>query len=185
MLNSSVNEPGVVVEVTAAHDRYEAALMANDLATLDGLFWSSADTLRFGANDASYGIDAIREFRRTRRTTELARTVSHFTVVTFGDDSGITTIEFERDVSGVTRHGRQTQVWRRFADQGWKIVSAHVSLLDEVSGVVRAGRLIGLKIPAAHWAGVHQQLTRSAAFAQLLTGFPLPDDVEAAPVFRP
>jgi hypothetical protein len=185
VINSRVNDPAVIAAVTAAHEEYETALMANDIDVLDRLFWDSPETLRFGATEASYGAQSIAAFRRARSAAGLARTVANFKAVTFGDDTGITTVEFERVVDGVARHGRQTQVWRRFDQLGWKIVSAHVSLVDEGAYLEQAARRVGLDIPARHRTGVQQQLTRATAFADLLTGFPLTDDVEAAPVFRP
>src|SRR6478752_7644793 len=112
VVNSRVNEPAVIAEVTAAHDDYETALMANDIDSLDRLFWNAPEALRFGATEASYGAAAIAAFRRARSAIGLARTVFNFTAVTFGDDTGVTTIEFEREVGGVPRRGRQTQVWR-------------------------------------------------------------------------
>ena len=41
-----INIPEVVAEVTAAFERYEAALVANDVSVLDELFWDSPLTLR-------------------------------------------------------------------------------------------------------------------------------------------
>jgi hypothetical protein len=183
--NARVNDAAVLAAVTAVHDQYEAALMANDIETLDRLFWDSPETLRFGATEASYGAAAIAGFRRARSAIGLARTVAHFKAVTFGDDIGITTVEFDREVGGVPRHGRQTQVWRRFDEGGWKIVSAHVSLVDEGGDLEQAARRVGLDIPPSHRAGVQRQLARTTALAGLVTGFPLADDVEAAPVFCP
>jgi hypothetical protein len=185
VLNTRVNEPAVVAAVAAAHDEYEAALMANDIETLDRLFWESPDTLRFGATEASYGTAAIAAFRRARSAIGLARTVFNFKAVTFGDDMGVTTIEFTREVEGVPRHGRQTQVWHRFDNLGWKVVSAHVSFVDEGAYVDQAARLGGLDVPARHQAGVQRHITMAAGFARLLTEFPLADDVDAAPVFQP
>jgi hypothetical protein len=183
---SRINDPATIAAVTAAHERYEAALMANDIAALDGLFWQSPEAMRFGAGEASYGAEAIAEFRRARSPIGLARTVSNFKAVSFGDDAGVTTVEFERVVQGTLRHGRQTQVWHRFDDLGWKIVSAHVSLVDDSSGDLdRTARLIGLEIPASHRHGVQQQFARASGFAKLVIDFSLPDDIEAAAVFRP
>jgi hypothetical protein len=45
--------------------------------------------------------------------------------------------------------------------------------------------LVGLSIDPAYRAAVAQQLTALLGVARLVTEFPLPDDVEAAPVFRP
>ena len=48
-----INIPTVVAEVTEAFLRYERALVANDVATLDTLFWKSPHTLRFGIGEKS------------------------------------------------------------------------------------------------------------------------------------
>jgi hypothetical protein len=62
-------------------------------------------------------------------------------VVTFGTDTAITTNRIRRATAGpIVRHGRQTQVWRRF-DEGWRIVSAHISF------IAAAAVLYGCGIP--------------------------------------
>lgn len=123
-----INDPNLVAELTQLYLKYETALVENDLAVLDELFWESADVVRFGATENLYGIEAIRQFRSDRPTQDLARTIDHLKVVTFGEDTAAVTLEFARTIKGVTRHGRQSQMWRKLPE-GWKIVSAHVSLL--------------------------------------------------------
>lgn len=125
MIDSPAN---LIAELTQLYRIYETALCTNDLATLDALFWESADVVRFGATENLYGIDEIRQFRQNRPTQDLAREISHLTVVPFGDDTAAITLEFRRTIQGVARSGRQSQFWRKFP-QGWRIVSAHVSLL--------------------------------------------------------
>ena len=124
-----VNDPQTVAELTALAWQYERALVTNDVPVLDALFWDAPEVVRFGATENLYGGDGIRAFRNARPAVNLAREVRHLRVVTFGDDTGAVTLEFVRVVDGVTRHGRQSQTWRRFADGGWKVVSAHVSIL--------------------------------------------------------
>lgn len=125
---SQINHPALVAELTQLYLTYEQALCENDLTVLDDLFWDSPEVVRFGATENLYGIDAIRAFRQGRSVQDLAREISHLKVVTFGDDTATVTLEFCRTIAGVPRSGRQSQVWRKFP-QGWKIVSAHVSLL--------------------------------------------------------
>jgi hypothetical protein len=48
-----------------------------------------------------------------------------------------------------------------------------------------AARLIDLPIAAEHRPGVVQAMGVIAAAARLVMEFPLPDDLEAAPVFEP
>lgn len=118
----------LVLELTQLYLQYEKALVENDLAVLDALFWDSPDVVRFGATENLYGIAEIRAFRRDRPTNDLARTLSNLKVVTFGEDTAAITLEFDRTINGIPRKGRQSQFWRKFPE-GWKIVSAHVSLL--------------------------------------------------------
>ena len=125
-----INDPALVAELTALYLTYEKALVENDLATLDNLFWDSPDVLRFGATENLYGMEAIKAFRQGRPTKNLERDISNLKVVTFDADTAIVTLEFQRLTDTVLRTGRQSQVWRKLP-QGWKIVSAHVSLLPE------------------------------------------------------
>lgn len=119
-----INRPDIVAQVTAAHDRYEAALAVNDLDTLDELFWDDGLTLRYGPNGSLYGHAAISAFRRGRAIAGVERTVTKSVITTFGDDFATTNIEYVRP-DGETV-GRQSQAWARFGD-GWHIVAAHVS----------------------------------------------------------
>ena len=119
-----INLPEVVAEVTAAFERYEQALVGNDVATLDALFWQSPHTLRYGATENLYGIAEIQAFRQSRPSQGLQRTVQRTAIVTYGRDAACTHIEFSRE--GQSRIGRQTQTWMR-TPEGWRVVSAHVS----------------------------------------------------------
>jgi hypothetical protein len=121
-----INRPDVLAEVHAVFERYERALVGNDIATLDELFFDSPSTVRYGAGENLYGIDAIRRFRIDRPPTGLAREVLRTQITTYGDRFATTHIEFRR--IGSERTGRQTQVWMK-APEGWRVVSAHVSLI--------------------------------------------------------
>ena len=48
-----------------------------------------------------------------------------------------------------------------------------------------ASKLIGLRIPPEHRPGVIQAMAVITGAAALVMEFPLPDDVQAAPVFEP
>lgn len=128
-----VDRDDVRAEVEAVFGRYERALIGNDLATLDALFWNDARTVRYGASEALYGIEEIREFRRGRAAAGLDRTLRRTVVTTFGRDLATTSTLFFRD-SAAGRTGRQQQTWVRFAD-GWRIVAAHVSIVTDGAGV--------------------------------------------------
>jgi len=121
-----INLPDVVAEVTAALERYETALVSNDVQELDTLFWNSPHTLRYGAGENLYGYDAIRAFRAQRSPQGLARRVLRTAVTTYGRDFATANLEFQRD--GSERTGRQSQTWMR-TPQGWRVVAAHVSLM--------------------------------------------------------
>lgn len=121
-----INLPDVLAEVTAAVERYEAALVSNDVQVLDTLFWNSPHTLRYGAGENLYGYDEIRAFRAQRSPQGLAREVLRTAITTYGRDFATANLEFQRE--GSTRIGRQSQTWMR-TPQGWRVVSAHVSLM--------------------------------------------------------
>ncbi|WP_315136207.1 oxalurate catabolism protein HpxZ [Achromobacter marplatensis] len=121
-----INLPDVVAEVTAAFERYETALVNNQVDVLDTLFWDSTHTLRYGAGENLYGYDAIRAFRAGRSPQGLARRVLRTAITTYGTDFATANLEFQRD--GSERIGRQSQTWMR-TPAGWRVVSAHVSLM--------------------------------------------------------
>lgn len=121
-----INAPDVLAEVEALFARYEAALVSNDIATLDGLFWESELVVRYGNGENLYGISALRAFRAARPQVDLARTITKTVITTFGRDLATANCEYERTGSGLV--GRQTQTWCRLGE-GWRIVSAHVSFL--------------------------------------------------------
>lgn len=178
-----INQPEVVATIAALHEEYEAALVSNQVEKLIGFFWDSEHALRFGVAESLYGAKQIEEFRKNRPAVDLQRTVFNPTIVTFGDDTAIVTIEFSRTVQGSPRHGRQSQVWRRF-NQDWKIVSAHVSLVP-VPYMDQAAALVGISIPAEFRDGVRINLERMSHIARPLLDFPIDDSVESAPVFLP
>jgi hypothetical protein len=123
---NEINNPQVLAEVSAVFERYEAALVANDVATLDELFWASPHTLRYGVGENLYGIDAIRAFRAARPATGLAREILQTRITTYGDSFATANVEFQR--VGASRSGRQSQTWLKTPD-GWRVVAAHVSLI--------------------------------------------------------
>ncbi len=119
-----INLPGVVTEVRAAFERYEKALVANDVAVLDELFWDSPHTLRYGVTENLHGYAAIRAFRAARSPAGLARELRNTVITTYGRDFATANTEFVRGA----KTGRQSQTWMRTA-AGWRVVCAHVSLL--------------------------------------------------------
>ena len=123
-----INRPEVVAEVTAACDRYEKALVTNDVTTLGELFWNSPHVLRYGPAENLHGFDQIAGFRAARSPLNLQRTVLKRVITTFGDDFATANVEFQRPPA--TRIGRQSQTWARTPD-GWKVVAAHVSYLQD------------------------------------------------------
>ena len=125
-MNLDINLPDVLKEVSAEFARYEQALVSNDVAVLDELFWNSPHTLRYGAGENLYGYQAICDFRAGRPAQGLERTVLKTVITTYGQDFATANIEFQR--AGAAKPGRQSQTWMRTAD-GWRVVAAHVSLL--------------------------------------------------------
>ena len=124
----TVNEPEVLAEVTAAVDAYETALMTNDVEALDGFFRDAPETVRYGVAENLYGFAEIAAFRIGRTGGSPRRSRLRTEITTFGRDFAIANVEFLRE--GAKQSGRQSQAWIR-TEKGWKIASAHVSLLED------------------------------------------------------
>lgn len=116
--------PEVHAEVTAAFMRYEKALVSNDVAVLDELFWNNERTIRYGATEILHGYAEIMAFRASRPSVGLDRTLIRTEISTYGRDFATANTTFDRN--GKT--GRQSQTWVRMPE-GWRVVSAHVSFL--------------------------------------------------------
>ena len=124
-----IDLPEVVAEVKAAFERYERALVANDVATLDELFRNDPRTIRYGAAENLYGHAEIAAFRRRVRRHGLARILSRTVISTYGRDYAVASTLYHR-ASVPGKIGRQMQTWVRFTE-GWRVVAAHVSLIDK------------------------------------------------------
>jgi hypothetical protein len=124
-----IDLPEVVAEVRAAFDRYERALVSNDVTTLNALFHDDARTIRYGAAENLYGHAQIAAFRQARSPENLSRSLSKAMITTYGRYFAVASTLFRRDATG-GKIGRQMQTWVRFPE-GWRVVAAHVSLIDE------------------------------------------------------
>jgi hypothetical protein len=124
-----VDLPDVVAEVRAEFERYERALVTNDVAALDDFFRDDPRTIRYGVNENLYGFAEIAAFRAARVPVAQNRKLSRTMITAYGRDVAVATTLYERP-SAPGRLGRQMQTWVRFPE-GWKIVAAHVSLLEE------------------------------------------------------
>jgi len=123
-----INRPDVLAEVTAAFDRYERALLANDVATLGELFWNDPRVLRYGPTENLYGYEQIAGFRAARSPANLERTIVRKVITSFGDAFATANVEFLRPPA--TAIGRQSQSWAKMPG-GWKVVAAHISMVAE------------------------------------------------------
>lgn len=121
-----IDNPAVIAEARAVFDRYEAAIAGNDTDVLDASFWPDPRTVRFGVTEILYGIEAIRAFRATVQSYA-PRITRKVHITAFGQDFACTHLEYERVGTGLI--GRETKIMVRLPDHGWRVVSAHVSLL--------------------------------------------------------
>ena len=128
-----IDIPDVLADVTAQFQRYEKALVSNDVAVLDELFHKDARTLRYGVAENLYGYSEIASFRAARSPIGLGRTTARTLITTYGRDTAVASTLFYRETLR-GKVGRQMQTWVRFAE-GWRIVAAHVSIIDEPKGI--------------------------------------------------
>lgn len=190
-LAAQINDAEVVAEITAISDQYERALIENRVEELKALFWDSPLALRFGVTEELYGADEIAAFRDQRKINFSNRRTLRREVLTLGRDLAIVTIEFGVVVLGKHKHGRQTQIWARLGDAGWRVVSAHVSHRVEPSSGkaaeygAAASALLEIEVDPLYRDGVARNLHDMAAIAAPLMAVELPPDVEPAPRFEP
>jgi hypothetical protein len=129
-MTMQINLPEVIAEVRAAFVEYERALVANDIETMNALFWNATETVRYGIAEIQHGGDAIRQWRETCAPVPASRKLHRTIITTFGTDFATVSTEFTSDTTLFI--GRQMQSWARVDDNNtWKIVAAHVSLIPE------------------------------------------------------
>ena len=129
MIDVTPNISDVVTEVRDLFERYEQALIDKNIDVLDATFWNSPHTIRYAATEHGYGFDEIHAHRVARPPgpgTKEKRI--RLEILTLGRD--LATVNLEYKVRGRDRIGRQSQTWVRFPDLGWKVVAAHVSMLE-------------------------------------------------------
>lgn len=124
-----LNKADVLPQVEDAFRRYETALVANDVSTLDALFWNNELTIRYGGGENLYGYGEIAAFRAARPSVGLNRQLERTLITSFGDHVATANTLFRRD-STPGKIGRQSQIWVKFPE-GWRVVSAHVSVISE------------------------------------------------------
>ena len=124
-----IDLPEVVAEVRACFEAYEKALVSNDVPALNTFFRDDPRTIRYGGAEILYGYGDIKAFRAARSPVALGRTLSRTVITTFGRDFAVASTLYERP-SAPGKTGRQMQTWVRFPE-GWRVVAAHVSLIDK------------------------------------------------------
>jgi hypothetical protein len=121
-----INNLQTLTELTRQFDRYQQAIIDNDVAVLNELFWNHTFTLRYGTGENLYGHAEIAAYRGARDRNSVMRVVGKSVLTSYGRDAATTNIEFTR----AGRNGRQSQTWIRMSE-GWRIVAAHVSYREE------------------------------------------------------
>lgn len=133
-MDATLNKPQVVAEVSALFETYEQALIERNVAVLDATFWNSPHTIRYAVRENGYGFEAIHAHRLTTAPPPGGSKEKRIRleILTIGDD--LATVNYEYKQRGVDQVGRQSQTWVRFPDVGWKVVSAHVSIMPPGCG---------------------------------------------------
>jgi len=124
--DSLINLPDVLAEITPIFEAYEAALMRNDADALNDYFWDSPLVTRYGIADRQLGHAQLVAYRQGVPAPDFTRALHGTRITSFGTDLAVAMTEFTR--SDTDLRGFQTQTWVRLPI-GWKIVSAHVSMI--------------------------------------------------------
>ena len=118
-------DPEVAAQVRDSFLRYNAAIETGDVEALNGFFWQSPLTVRFGNAEHLFGYDEISTYRTGVWKAGPPRTLERLAVTALGSDVAVTNAMFRNANGSITR---QTQTWAR-VEAGWRIASAHVSLV--------------------------------------------------------
>jgi hypothetical protein len=130
MTDLTPNLPDVVAEISALFERYEQALIDKDVTVLDATFWDSPHTIRYAMHENGDGFAAIHGHRVARPAGPgIKEKRLRLEILTLGRDLATVNLEFK--VRGQDLMGRQSQTWVRFPDIGWKVIAAHVSIMDK------------------------------------------------------
>jgi ketosteroid isomerase-like protein len=121
-----LNDPRIVKEIEAEFAGYDDALRNNDVAALNRYFFDSPTTTRFGNAENLYGHGEISSYRAGSVPTADAKR-ERTVIATYGSDFATVATLSRRP--NATKVGRTLQTWVRFP-QGWRIVAAHVSTID-------------------------------------------------------
>lgn len=124
--NADINQHEIVQEITRLFLDYESALVSNDVEALCGFFWKHPALTRYGVADKQLGHEAMVAYRESVPAPNFKRELTDVRITTFGPDTAVAMCEFKR--SDTDLHGFQTQTWVRLPE-GWRIVSAHVSMV--------------------------------------------------------
>ena len=122
-----LNRPEIVAEVAALFERYEQALIDQNVDVLDATFWDSPHTIRYSLRDN--GCDAIHASRLAAVPVPGGSKQERIRleILTLGKD--LATVNLEYKPRGQDGIGRQSQTWVRLPDIGWKVIAAHVSVM--------------------------------------------------------
>ena len=130
MSDVTANRPEVVAEVRDLFERYEQALVDKNVDVLDATFWDSPHTIRYAMHENGYGFHEIHAHRLARPPGPgIKEKRIRLEILTLGRDFATVNLEFK--MRGRELIGRQSQTWVRFPGLGWKVVAAHVSIMNE------------------------------------------------------
>lgn len=119
-----INDIDVISEVRGCFECYNAAIENGDTDALNGFFWQSPSTIRFGPKESLFGYNEISTFRsNTWKLAAGGRKFEKVVISAFGKDAA-TPNAVIRAADGTA--SRQSQTWVRFSE-GWRIVAANVS----------------------------------------------------------
>ncbi|WP_127504590.1 AtzH-like domain-containing protein [Actinoplanes solisilvae] len=116
------DDPEVLIEVAAAFEAYEKALVANDVEAMLGFF--AEGTVRYGIADQQVGLDEQRAWRLAQPPLPPGRRLKDTIIQSYGN--GVALVNTLFCYPGGEVLGRQSQTWVRLP-HGWRIVAAHVS----------------------------------------------------------
>src|SRR3954451_3683644 len=128
-----INDPSVVREIEAEFAGYDRALASNDVAALNGFFFDSPVTIRYGNAENLYGHAEIQAFRSSVVASGVGPQRERTVITTYGSDFATVSTLSRRPQAAKIGRTMQTWVVFRKAGESSPRMSARLMILQSHS----------------------------------------------------
>lgn len=135
----NVNTASIVNEIREQFTAYNTALDSGAVELLNGFFWNSPSTVRFGPTETLFGKDSIASFRLQRwKASTQSRQLVSVAITALGNDCGTTNALFLNPEGKKVANHRPGQGFQKVGESSLRTSvlprqTPHASRLDDRS----------------------------------------------------